>query len=298
MTRWKTLPSDLEPEVVHLVQELRSLKDVTELTLIALASQTAYSKSAWERYLNGKKFPPRQAVLAMAEVAGPEHVAPLLELWRRAAHAQARGGGREKTQTAEVTGATEPPSRDRRLSRWHLIFGAASAALLMCVVLLVVAVTHAGNEDLGSKKSDGAKPAAGPSGLATPKSTSLAECRHKTCEGKDPRLAGCGDDARTAASIWLSNTLIELRYSSRCQAAWGRILQAKVGDQVHVDGIDGAPQTGRVSFGVDAFSPMTPAADPSRARACATLTSRAGKQATCTPQGSTAVASPSSSSGG
>ncbi|WP_256090352.1 helix-turn-helix domain-containing protein, partial [Actinacidiphila rubida] len=42
--------------------ELRVLTDRTGLSLSALAHRTPYSKSSWERYLNGKALPPQHAV--------------------------------------------------------------------------------------------------------------------------------------------------------------------------------------------------------------------------------------------
>ncbi|MCZ1006251.1 helix-turn-helix domain-containing protein [Streptomyces lydicus] len=38
--------------------------------MAALAERTAYSKSSWERYLNGKQLAPRQAVEALCKAAG------------------------------------------------------------------------------------------------------------------------------------------------------------------------------------------------------------------------------------
>ncbi|MDC0770906.1 helix-turn-helix domain-containing protein [Streptomyces sp. HD] len=332
MTRWRALPEDLEPEVAHLVRELRGLKDVTELTLAALASKTAYSKSAWERYFNGKKLPPRQAVTALAEIAGPEHVAPLLALWQRATQAETRGrprrqdgsggtaaadeqrrqdgsggtatvdekpvmtGGDGHGDGDEGAGGNEPLPSGRRARRGVVAVCAAATTLLTgLAVLLAVVLQQQEPRMPGSGTGKAGATAASPSLLAADQSAAPVGCRKEACEGKDPQLMGCGQDARTAASVWLSGTLIELRYSSRCQAAWGRILAAKVGDQVHVDAVDGRALTGRVKFGVDAYSPMAPATDPSEARACATLTEKIAK---CTPQGSNAVVSPSSSSGG
>ncbi|MEU5366836.1 LysR substrate-binding domain-containing protein [Streptomyces sp. NPDC005925] len=90
MTRWKRLPEGLPPEVVDLIGQLRAVKDVSELTLAALASRTAYSRSTWERYLNGKRIPPREAVRSLAALAGPEEVKSLLLAWEKAMSAQVR----------------------------------------------------------------------------------------------------------------------------------------------------------------------------------------------------------------
>ncbi|MGV9500457.1 helix-turn-helix domain-containing protein [Streptomyces sp. NPDC003642] len=80
MTRWRPLPEALPREARHLVEQLRSLKDRTGLSLAELARRTAYSKSSWQRYLSGAKQPPRGAVQALCRVAGAEQ-ARLLALW-------------------------------------------------------------------------------------------------------------------------------------------------------------------------------------------------------------------------
>ncbi|RSS69861.1 helix-turn-helix transcriptional regulator, partial [Streptomyces sp. WAC06614] len=70
-------------ECDRLAAELRRLRERTGLSLAALGRRTPYSKSSWERYLNGKQPPPRQAVVALCALAR-EHPAPLLALWELA----------------------------------------------------------------------------------------------------------------------------------------------------------------------------------------------------------------------
>ena len=89
MARWKPLPDDVEPEVRRLTEQLRELKDRTELSFAALAAKTAYSKSSWARCLNGRQLPPRQAVLALGRLAGAD-AARLDVLWELAARAYSR----------------------------------------------------------------------------------------------------------------------------------------------------------------------------------------------------------------
>ncbi|MER6155007.1 helix-turn-helix transcriptional regulator [Streptomyces sp. NPDC001868] len=72
MSAWQPLPDELPPEVRHFVEQLRLLKDRTGLSLVALGARTAYSKSSWQRYLNGSQPPPRQAVVALCRVAGED----------------------------------------------------------------------------------------------------------------------------------------------------------------------------------------------------------------------------------
>ncbi|MGW2371805.1 MULTISPECIES: helix-turn-helix domain-containing protein [Kitasatospora] len=67
----------------RLASELQSLKSGSGLTYARLSERTHYAKSSWERWVNGKQFPPRDAVQSIASVCGgdAEH---LLELWRLA----------------------------------------------------------------------------------------------------------------------------------------------------------------------------------------------------------------------
>ncbi|CAL9509013.1 DUF2690 domain-containing protein [Streptomyces sp. enrichment culture] len=86
MPRWKALPEELDPEVREFAGTLRRLVDRGGLGLGALADRTGYSRTSWERYLNGRLLAPRDAVLALAEVTGtdPVHVVTLWELAERA----------------------------------------------------------------------------------------------------------------------------------------------------------------------------------------------------------------------
>lgn len=74
MSRWKALPASLDQRVWQLVVQMRGLKDRSGLSLASLATKTSYSRSSWERYLNGKKLPPREAVEELARVCGADSV--------------------------------------------------------------------------------------------------------------------------------------------------------------------------------------------------------------------------------
>ncbi|MFE2295973.1 helix-turn-helix domain-containing protein [Streptomyces sp. NPDC059452] len=53
-----------------LAAQLRLLRTRRGLTLSALAKRTSYSRSSWERYLNGKALPPRTAITEFAAAVG------------------------------------------------------------------------------------------------------------------------------------------------------------------------------------------------------------------------------------
>ncbi|MFI0028071.1 helix-turn-helix domain-containing protein [Streptomyces albidoflavus] len=72
MAPWKALPEHLDPQAGRLVDRLRRLKDATGLSFTALAARTSYSRSSWERYLNGRKLPPADAVTELAALAGAD----------------------------------------------------------------------------------------------------------------------------------------------------------------------------------------------------------------------------------
>ncbi|MFI0904110.1 helix-turn-helix domain-containing protein [Streptomyces sioyaensis] len=86
MPRWKALPEELDPQVREFTGQLRRLIDRNGLSVAAVADRTGFSKTSWERYLNGRLLPPLRAVLALAEQTGahPSHLTTLWELAERA----------------------------------------------------------------------------------------------------------------------------------------------------------------------------------------------------------------------
>lgn len=90
MPRWKALPEELDPQVREFAEQLRRLVERSGLSVAAVADRTGYSKSSWERYLNGRLLPPRAAAEALAEATGTDvgHLSTLWELaersWSRA----------------------------------------------------------------------------------------------------------------------------------------------------------------------------------------------------------------------
>lgn len=90
MPRWKALPDELDPQIKEFMSQLRQLVDSSGLSIAALADRTGYSKTSWERYLNGRLLAPKGAVVALAEVTdtNPVHLITMWELaervWSRA----------------------------------------------------------------------------------------------------------------------------------------------------------------------------------------------------------------------
>ncbi|MFE1770493.1 helix-turn-helix domain-containing protein [Streptomyces sp. NPDC059008] len=86
MPRWKALPEELDPQVGEFTERLRTLVDRSGLSVAAVADRTGFSKTSWERYLDGRLLPPQRAVLALAETTGthPGHLTTMWELAERA----------------------------------------------------------------------------------------------------------------------------------------------------------------------------------------------------------------------
>ncbi|MFF8830507.1 DUF2690 domain-containing protein [Streptomyces sp. NPDC015131] len=86
MPRWKALPEELDPQVKEFASQLRRLVDRSGLSVAAVSDRTGYSKTSWERYLNGRLLAPKRAIVALAEVTGtnPVHLTTMWELAERA----------------------------------------------------------------------------------------------------------------------------------------------------------------------------------------------------------------------
>lgn len=86
MARWRALPGELDPQVREFAEQLRRVVDRTGLSVAAVADRTGYSKTSWERYLNGRLLAPKGAIVALAEVTGtpPIHLTTMWELAERA----------------------------------------------------------------------------------------------------------------------------------------------------------------------------------------------------------------------
>lgn len=135
MSRWKALPPSLDDRAQKLVIQLRWMKDRSGLSLLSLQSKTGYSRSSWERYLNGKALPPREAVETLARVSGVD-ATRILVLHEVAAEAWQPA----PTQLVAATSAESPESEPRRIRRTVLI-GAVTAAVVLGVLLAALLVT-------------------------------------------------------------------------------------------------------------------------------------------------------------
>lgn len=83
MARWEPLPETLDGAARRLAVHLRRMKDRSGLSVPALAARTASSAGAWERYLNGVRIPPRDAVEVLGQLSGADYDR-LMALWELA----------------------------------------------------------------------------------------------------------------------------------------------------------------------------------------------------------------------
>ncbi|WP_190034343.1 helix-turn-helix domain-containing protein [Streptomyces fructofermentans] len=269
------------------MERLKEAKDATGLSFAALAASTAYSKSSWERYLNGKAFPPRGAVEALARLGGTDP-AGLLALWRLAdgawsgrdarrpadpprvtkaepeaeTEAKAAPGPepRPGTQTPAVAGpkpgAGHEDASDGQPARGSADHECAGPGLQAApargpgrraVAVAVVATVAVMAAVFGVATW---VRAAADGGAEPPAGTrSPVPCRGKTCTDHDSEQGetACWTDAATHAVRTVRGRTVELRHSPVCAAVWGRIRDPLPADRVWVETSDGRRQSRQVS---------------------------------------------------
>ncbi|MEU3512752.1 helix-turn-helix domain-containing protein [Streptomyces longwoodensis] len=258
-----------------LAGELRTLKARTGLSMVTLAQRTAYSKSSWERYLNGKQLAPRQAVETLCAMAG-EPSGRLVALWELA---DLEWSGRaDRAVPSAADKAAVPPHGgqpgDHRISRdrpsptsagqrgpaWRrrvLVCLAALTAALGVTVLLRTAA------DDPTRMEPHASPAPG--------------CQARTCTGHQPTAMGCAmpDQEQLLRDQLISpGTRLEIVYSTQCRAVWAVVGTVHVGDVLTVSIPGSTPERAEVADKYDAEIPlvtaMTDGSDLTGLQACYT----------------------------
>ncbi|MFI8951488.1 DUF2690 domain-containing protein [Streptomyces sp. NPDC053750] len=245
-------------EHTRLVTALRELRARTGLSLAALAQRTAYSKSSWERYLNGKSLPPRQAVQELCRVAD-EPDGRLLSLWEIAESQWSRRAAVVAPVSEEpppLPATTRPRGRKGRLmvvlaSAYILLAGGVSV-----VLLLLPGRDTADDEPLVSSV---------PYSLAP-------QCYGAACEGRDPLRLVCGIDPGTLTTFrTATGAHVELRHSAKCGASWARVWGTRIGDRVELTA-GGPSHEVRIETKDDTltyvYTPMAAARPGSVIRAC------------------------------
>ncbi|MFI8170156.1 DUF2690 domain-containing protein [Streptomyces sp. NPDC085931] len=263
MTR--TPPSGLPPERARLVCRLRELKDGTGLSLASLAAGTTFSKSSWERYLNGKTLPPEQAVRELCRLAG-EPEGRCLALWELAesewsGRAAAPPPGPQMARTPPAPPPPVAPQVRRAGGRGRFMAVLAALCVLAAGGLSVALVLLAGRPT---------EPRTAPPSPSVP----APRCRGSACEGASPMLMKCGTDPLTLASHRTSTGAhLELRYSAGCGASWARMWSTRIGDRLELRAAGGGrPHSAAITDGLAAqsyvYTPMTAARSGTVLRAC------------------------------
>ncbi|MFI7012822.1 DUF2690 domain-containing protein [Streptomyces sp. NPDC050164] len=142
-------------------------------------------------------------------------------------------------------------------------------------VLVVIAGAFYLTGGGGGDEAKGGTKSPAPTAGTTPDLPPGVKCSGDSCTGKDAESMGCsGDLVTTAQTATVGTTVVEVRYSETCKAAWGRITQAALGDAVQV-GSGKAKQTGSITAAGDtiAYTPMVSVKNATDAKACATLAS-------------------------
>lgn len=256
-----TSPS-ASPEHTRLAQGLRELRSGTGLSLAALAAKTAYSKSSWERYLNGKALPPREAVEELCRLAGQPR-GRYLALWE-IAESEWRGRAREAPAAPAADVPAKAPEPVPPAATGHR--GVAAVALLASACALVVGGVAAAVLLLLPSPENARQTAALP---ATPTGP---HCRGSACGAADPMRMNCANAPDTLATRHTaSGAWLELRGSGECGASWGRMWDTRIGDRMEVT-VDGQVRRAEVRDDVDAasyvYTPMAVTRPGSVVHAC------------------------------
>lgn len=277
-SRRRVLPPSLPEACAALVSELRELKDSSGLTLAELAESTAISKSSWERYLNGKQFPPRHAVEALCRTA-PNPGAGILDRWARA---DAAWSGREQSvvtttgtsapsapSAVDATDAAVPrrPGPRRRAGPAHRVLLAVSHRITGRPVITAVGVLLASAAMIVPAALFHASRTSAPGSTALP-----PVCRLRSCAGRDPRTTACEDPTTLASHTAADGTRLDLRLSPGCRAGWVRARPTHTNVRIEISSPGERPRSATATATTAAedlvTTPMIAAPEPDRLRAC------------------------------
>ncbi|MFI9204772.1 helix-turn-helix domain-containing protein [Streptomyces sp. NPDC053048] len=269
-------------ECARLAAELRELRERTGLSLAALGERTPYSKSSWERYLNGKKLPPRQAVDALCRLAD-EPSGRLLALWElaeqawsgRSGSAPAAAGAERATGAPESAGEAEEPRDAADDSPWRAFARARRAYVLSGAAVVVVAVTVTLFLTGGWTASGDRQPDRLAATSPYPQTWEPA-CRDEQCEAANPTEMGCITETVTLLKRRTAGgQRLELRYNRTCGTVWGKGTALRLGDRVELllPGSDTKEVKAASQRDTEMYlvTSMTATKEPYRARVCLRL---------------------------
>ncbi|KAB7852804.1 helix-turn-helix domain-containing protein [Streptomyces mobaraensis NBRC 13819 = DSM 40847] len=181
MPRWKELPASLDQRVSQFVVQLRRLKDRSGLSLAALAAKTSYSRSSWERYLNGRQLPPRGAVEELARVCGADPARLLVlheiaeEAWPSAASAASASLATSAASGTSPTPASPPDAVGLQEARRRLWLYVAAVAVLVVALAAALLAARPWKDDDAQPKADA------PSAVGSPSPFVFVQGRSRPC---------------------------------------------------------------------------------------------------------------------
>jgi hypothetical protein len=166
-------------------------------------------------------------------------------------------------------GAGRPDDGDSSAKRRVSMFLAGVVGALVVIAAAFFLTNGGGKGDAADK------PSASPrtTGVTNPDLPDGVKCSGKDCDGKDPETMGCIGSLVTTTDVkFVNTTKVEVRYSKTCGAAWARITQAALGDEVQVI-VGKTKQTAAIEEANDniAYTPMVAVKDAGDATACVTL---------------------------
>jgi transcriptional regulator with XRE-family HTH domain len=276
----KPPPTPPSPERARLAAALRELRARTDLSLAGLAEKTPFSKSSWERYLNGRTLPPRQAVRELCRLAG-EPDGRCLALWEIAeSDSSGRATETTRTDTPEPAQAPSPAPAPAPAPAPPAVPHAGHRGVTVVAVLVSVCALAVGGVAAALfllPRQDG-----GPRASALPSPSAIGPgCRGAACEGRSPMHMRCGADPATVASHrTASGAWMELRHSEECGASWARMWGTRIGDRIELtvggggrgDRGGGPTRTAEVEDDIDAesyvYTPMAATGPGTVVRAC------------------------------
>lgn len=186
MARWEPLPETLDGAARRLAVQLRRMKDRSGLGVPALAARTASSTEAWERYLNGVRIPPRDAVEVLGQLSGADYDR-LMALWELADRGVADTlKGFPDADPLDPLAPAEGLPRHARRRRRKALTAVAGGLVLGAVFALLVATGVATD---GTRRADAplsARPTASVPAGPAPAASGSADSAVTTRRGSDP----------------------------------------------------------------------------------------------------------------
>ncbi|MFE7455942.1 helix-turn-helix domain-containing protein [Streptomyces sp. NPDC057554] len=229
-------PRELPAECLRLAATLRELRAATGLSLVGLAAKTPYSKSSWDRYLNARAMPPRDAVERLCALAGREEQRPIA-LWELAENAWSgrdcpsvrpgKRAARRQDAPRHTPGRTTAPPVDPRRTRppFPWLHAAALGGAAALAAGLLIALLPSGDRP--------AEDHASTTGLTIPS----VGCHGASCEGKNAEDQDCSTARTPPVELGehrFAGTVVKIRRSEVCETVWARIDRGVAGDRVEI----------------------------------------------------------------